>query len=307
MNVATIMITWNQMSLTLGCLASLREAGVPMETIWVVDNGSVPSAAPAIHAQFPQVHIVRLAENRGFAGGANAGIAAALEAGCDALFLLNNDAVVERHTLSALVAALERDSRIAAVAPKVYYDNTPRVFQSVGVAVDPNSGRVSMLGNTEPDRGQYDQVAEREALFGCALLIRRAAWEEVGGFWEPFFSYAEETDWCLRARKRGWRLCYVPEAVVWHKTSTSLGHDSPLKIYLITRNLLYLRQRHHYGGWRAWLGLASSAYWNTRTWASFLRRGMRAQARALLLGWWDFLHGRTGNSRTAEMRVRPPQ
>ncbi|GIV96668.1 MAG: hypothetical protein KatS3mg057_1325 [Herpetosiphonaceae bacterium] len=90
-------------------------------------------------------------------------------------------------------------------------------FQSVGVAVDPNSGRVSMLGNTEPDRGQYDQVAEREALFGCALLIRRAAWEEVGGFWEPFFSYAEETDWCLRARKRGWRLCYVPEAVVWHK------------------------------------------------------------------------------------------
>ncbi|GIV96667.1 MAG: hypothetical protein KatS3mg057_1324 [Herpetosiphonaceae bacterium] len=73
MNVATIMITWNQTSLTLGCLASLREAGVPMETIWVVDNGSVPSAAPAIHAQFPQVHIVRLAENRGFAGGSERG------------------------------------------------------------------------------------------------------------------------------------------------------------------------------------------------------------------------------------------
>jgi GT2 family glycosyltransferase len=302
--VSTVIVTWNQADLTLDCLAALAAAGTALETIWLVDNGSAPDVLPRIRERFPAVQTLRLEANRGFAGGCNAGARAALAAGADYLFLLNNDALVEPGTLPALLAVIERDPRIAAVSPKVYYDVAGRVIQSVGMQVDPESGQARMIGATEPDRGQHDQVAERDALFGCAMLIRREAWQQAGPFWEPFFNYAEETDWCLRARGMGWRLLYVPGAVVRHRTSSSLGWDSPLKTYLIARNQLYLRRRHGRGGWRSWRGLAYALYVNGRAWARFMRHRRRAQARALELAWWDYARGRSGDRRTADMRLK---
>jgi GT2 family glycosyltransferase len=302
--IGTVIVTWNQTELTLDCLHALEQAGVALADTWVVDNGSTPDALPAIRARFPGVQTLRLEINRGFAGGCNAGARAALDAGADYVFLLNNDALVEPRTLPALLEAIEPDPQVAAVSPKVYYDVPGKVIQSVGMIVDPASGQARMLGANEPDRGQYEQIAERQALFGCALLIRRAAWEQAGPFWEPFFNYAEETDWCLRARRLGWRLLYVPGAVVSHRTSSSLGWDSPLKVYLIARNQLYLRQRHRRGGWRDWRGLAYALYVGGRTWARYMRLGQRRQARALVLAWWDYARGRTGDRRTADLRLR---
>jgi GT2 family glycosyltransferase len=271
--VQTIIVTWNQADLTLGCLASVVAAGILPDNVWVVDKGSIDETLPRIRKRFPAVRTIRLEQNRGFAGGSNAGARAALDAGAENLFLLNNDALVEPATLPALKAALDADTGLAAVSPKVYYAVEGRVIQSVGLTIDPDSGQARMLGSNEPDRGQHDRPAEREALFGCAMLIRRRAWEEAGEFWEPFFNYSEETDWCLRARRLGWRLLYVPEAVAWHRTSSSLGWDAPLKMYLMTRNQLYLRQRHQRGGWRGWRGLGYALYVGARTWARFMRSG----------------------------------
>lgn len=302
MNIHVIIVAWNQADLTLDCLASLEAAGVAPEQIWLVDNGSGPELLARVGARFPALRSLRLAQNRGFAGGNNAGAAAALAAGAEALFLLNNDALVEPGTLPALAAALERDPGLGAVAPKVYYATDGHVIQSVGLSVDRDSGQARMLGSNQPDQGQHDAPAEREALFGCAMLIRREAWQQAGPLWEPFFNYAEETDWCLRARACGWRLRYEPAALVWHRTSSSLGWDSPLKAYLITRNQLYLRQRHTHGGWRGLRGLAYAAYVGARTAARYLRQGRRQQARAIGLGWWDYALGRVGNARDAALR-----
>jgi GT2 family glycosyltransferase len=288
--ISAVIVTWNQIDLTLECLAALAPE-VALADIWVIDNGSEPEALPCIRARFPAAHTLRLAENQGFAAGCNAGARAALAAGADAILLLNNDALIEPGAVAALVAALAENPHVAAVSPKVYFHGTPRTIQSVGLRVDPDSGDVRMLGSGEPDRGQHDRVAERDALFGCAMLIRREAWEQVGEFWEPFFSYAEEADWCMRARRLGWRLLYVPPAVVWHRASSSLGSDSPLKVYLIARNQLYLRRRHRHAGWRGWRGLGYALYVNARQWARFMRSGQRAQARALELALWDVLRG----------------
>ena len=304
MIICTVVVAWNQPGLTLDCLESLVAAGMAPEQIWLVDNGSGPELLERVGARFPALHTVRLEHNCGFAGGNNAGVAAALAAGAEALFLLNNDALVEPDTLAALAGALERDPGLGAVAPKVYYAIEGRVIQSVGLSVDADSGQARMLGSNQPDQGQHDAPAEREALFGCAMLIRREAWQQAGPFWEPFFNYAEETDWCLRARARGWRLRYEPAAAVRHRTSSSLGWDSPLKTYLITRNQLYLRRRHTRGGWRGLRGLAYAAYVGARMAAGFVRQGRRPQARAVLLGWSDYLLGRAGNTRDAELRLR---
>jgi len=304
--IGIVIVTWNQTELTLDCLQALEQAGVALADAWVIDNGSTPAALPIIHARFPMAQTLRLEANCGFTGGSNTGAHAALAAGVDYLFLLNNDALVAPTTLPALLNVIESDPQIAAVSPKVYYDTAGKIIQSVGMTIDPASGQARMLGANEPDHGQHEQIAERDALFGCAMLIRRAAWEQAGPFWEPFFNYAEETDWCLRARRLGWRLLYVPNAVVRHRTSSSLGWDSPLKIYLIARNQLYLRRRHKPGGWRDWRGLAYSLYVAGRTWARYMRRRQRMQARALELAWWDYARGRSGDRRTADMRLKPP-
>ncbi|MBA3469185.1 MAG: glycosyltransferase family 2 protein [Herpetosiphonaceae bacterium] len=304
MRVATILVNWNQTDLTLDCLESLSDAGVEQPTIWVVDNGSQPPAAPALHGRFPAINIITLPTNCGFTGGNNVGVRAVLKQPFEALFLLNNDAVVEPATLPALIAGLQAHPTIAAVSPKVYYAVEGKMLQSVGLAVDRFSGRTTMLGSNQPDVGQYEQPADREALFGCAMLIRSAAWQQIGEFWEPFFNYAEETDWCLRARAAGWRLVYQPAASVRHRTSSSLGWNAPLKVYLIARNQLWLRQRNAGTGWRRWRGALQVAAQYARMGFGLLRRRRWQHALAIWLGIWDYWWGRTGNTRTATLQRR---
>jgi hypothetical protein len=294
--IATIIVTWNQPDLVVTCLEHLAAtAGLTTET-WLVDNGSQPPIGPLVQERFPALRVIRLERNFGFAIGQNVGIRAALAAGAEFVFLLNDDAVVEPSTLPLLVAALRADPQLAAVGPLVYHHGSAHVIQSAGIRVDANSGRIGIQGSGEVDRGHV-MAADQPALSGCAMLIRSQAWQQVGELWEPFFNYAEEIDWCLRARRLGWRLRLIPQAHLWHRTSSSLGAEAPLKVYLLTRNQWYLRQRNHAPGLAAWGGAAVALFWNTRTLLRYLRLGQPRQAAALLLGWWDYLHQRHGDCR----------
>jgi GT2 family glycosyltransferase len=304
MRIGTVIVTWNQTRLTLECLAALGAAGAAMGDVWVVDNGSAPPALPVVAARFPGVRSLDLGRNTGFTGGSNAGAAAALAAGCDAIFFLNNDALVAPGALDALGAALVSDGRIAAVAPKVCFADRPEIIQSAGMALDAESGIARSIGTGERDAGQHDAPADREALFGCALLVRREAWEQIGPFWEPFFSYAEEIDWCLRARRLGWRLRYTPATRVLHHASRSLAGDSPLRAYLIARNRELLRRRSASGGLAGLAGVVRGLAHDGRTALHYLRHGKPRHARALLLGRWDALRGATGDARSPDLRRR---
>jgi GT2 family glycosyltransferase len=303
--LAIILLNHNQTELTLACIDSLLADGAPPESIWVIDQASQPPAAAQIEAHAGNVQVLTMHQNLGFAGGANLGAAAALVAGAEAILFLNNDTTIERGTLAALMAALTRAADVGAVSPKVYYHGSDRVFQSVGLRLDHNSGIGWMIGTGEPDRGQFDRSADREALFGCALLVRRAAWEQTGPLWEPLFLYAEETDWCVRARRHGWRLRYVPDGVVWHHASATIGQDSPLKVYYIVRNNHYLRRRNREPGWPALRGLLYALYVNGRTWLRYTRHGQYRQARAVWLGMWDAARGRMGPARDVNLRRLP--
>lgn len=302
-STATVIVTWNQARLALDALESAAGAGAPLDRAVVVDNASQPPAAALVRSRFPQVRTIRMERNTGFAAGQNAGIRAALGDGAGRVLLLNDDALLEPGALAALEAALEADPRVAAASPKVYYHGSERVIQSVGLRVVPERALAQMLGSGERDRGQHDHPADRDALFGCVMLVRRAAWEQVGEFWEPFFNYAEETDWCLRARRAGWRLRYVP-AAAWHRASSSLGPGAPLKQYLITRNMQYLRRRNTVPGARVRRGLALAALADARTVARFARLRQPQHARAVLLGWWDFWRGRAGDCRAPDLGLR---
>lgn len=293
MNVHAVVVNWNQPHLTLECVASLA-LNLPLDQVWLVDNGSDASVLPLAAERFPAAHGVQLAQNRGFAGGCNVGVQHALDAGAQAVLLLNNDALARPGTVVALTNALADDVGIGAVSPKVCFADRPGIIQSVGMNVDRASGMAQSIGMNQPDAGQHDQPADREALFGCAMLIRRAAWQTVGPFWEPFWSYSEEVDWCLRARAGGWRLRYTPNATVLHRASRSLQGDSPVRAYLIARNRQLLWQRQHAAGMATYAGMARALLADARTVGYYLRRGRNANARAVVRGWVDALAGRTG-------------
>ncbi|MBI3781894.1 MAG: glycosyltransferase family 2 protein [Deltaproteobacteria bacterium] len=244
MRVAAVTVNWNQAELTRLCVASLVSAARKPEWIIVVDNGSEQDPAAAVQAACANAIIVRNRENQGFAGGSNRGIEEAMKLGADAVLLVNNDAVVDRDCLRELVAVLECDASLAAVGAKTLtQEDPPRIHTAYGVLTY-HGQLVQQRGWMESDLSRYNELEYVDYISGCAMLLRRKALEINGMFDEEFFAYHEDLDWCVRARRHGYRVAYVPRALVRHRmhASTGGGYLSPIT-YLSARNsVLFVRK-----------------------------------------------------------------
>ncbi len=242
--VAVIVLNWNGLADTSECLDSLRGIAYPNQETIVVDNGSAGDDARLLRERFgDSILLIASGENLGFAGGANLAIREALAADADYVLLLNNDVTVDPEFLDELVGAAERLPRAAAVCPKIYFHDESTVICSTGGRINPWAGTARQVGRGEQDRGQYEEIAERDYADGACMLIRREALERVGLLDEDYFAYWEETDWCARASEVGYKCYYAPAARVWHKTARSLTPDAEY-YYLFRRNaLLFLRKR----------------------------------------------------------------
>ena len=150
---------------------------------------------------------------------------------------------VDPRFLDELVRAAVETPDAAALCPKVYFHDRPTVICSTGGRVYPWTGTARQVGRGEEDRGQYDRAAVRDYADGACMLMKGEALDRIGLLDEEYFAYWEETDWCDRAAKAGYRSYYVPTARVWHKTTRSRAPDSGY-YYLFRRNaLLFLRKR----------------------------------------------------------------
>jgi GT2 family glycosyltransferase len=228
-----VVLNWNGLEDTRVLLRSLARCRAPggwRVVTRVVDNGSHDGSAAAIAREFPAVEVLALPENRRFAGGNNAGLAAALAAGADAIMLLNNDTEADPALLERLVLALEQDPAAGAAAPLIYFAAPTRRIWYAGGRCIVALAHASHRGLRALDHGQYRAVEPTGYLTGCCLLATRAAWERVGLLDERYYLYAEDSDWSLRARRAGFRLLFVPTARLWHKVSASAGAMSAWKI-----------------------------------------------------------------------------
>ena len=243
-SVFTVILNWNGLADTRECLATLREATYQRNRVVVVDNGSQTDEAGALEGEFGDfIRVIRNPKNVGFAGGANTGIRYALEHGADYVLLLNNDVTVDPVFLSALVSAAEGYPDVAAVCPKAYFRERPDVIYSTGGSVNLWAGIARQVGRGQQDRGQFERPAARDYADGLCLLAPASAFRTVGLLDEDYFAYWEETDWCFRARRRGLRCYYVPQAKVWHRAARSQSPDSDY-YYLYRRNaFLFVRKR----------------------------------------------------------------
>lgn len=272
---------------------SAQDPGLDVRVL-IVENGGVTSDRTA----FERLH---LAENRGFAGGVNAGLAQLSAKGCDRFLLLNDDAVLESGCLRRLADALG-DPTLAAVGPVILRAADGRV-ESRGVSADLRWGRIRLEGQGEQHVAREGRMAT-SALSGAVMLLSRTALDRVGLFDEEYFFAFEDIDWCLRARAAGLGVAVVLGARARHVGSQTIGRRSPDRLYYATRNHLRLTEKLR--------PLQGAAHWQRRGAILLLNlaHGLRqrdvsrlASVRTVLAGFRDARAGRFG-PRDAAGRLR---
>lgn len=246
-SISAVVLNFNGGQMVLDCLASLAAQEPAPAEIVCVDNASSDGSDLAIEAQFPQVRLVRLAQNSGFAGGMNKGIDGTSG---DLVALINLDVVLEPSYLR-LCAEAFADPALGGVTGKLLRpgDSEPRILDTTGHIVYRNRRAVDR-GEREPDRGQYDQDLSLFSVCGAAPMYRRAMLEDIsidGEYFDrEFFAYFEDFDLSWRAQLRRWGFAYVPAAIGTHHRGGTGGKASTFILACNHRNrlLVMLRNDH---------------------------------------------------------------
>ncbi|NLF00500.1 MAG: glycosyltransferase family 2 protein [Anaerolineales bacterium] len=271
--VSVIIPNWNGAQHLPDCLESLRrQTYAPLEVL-VVDNGSEDGSLALLAADFPEVRMLALSQNRGFAGACNAGMSAASG---DLLVLLNNDTEADSHWITEVVAAFDRHPEAGIVASKMLLFDRRDTFHTTGdfYRLDGVPGN---RGVWQKDRGQYDEEEWVFSANGGSAAYRRGLLEQVGLLDEDFFYSCEDVDLAWQAQLAGWRCVYAPRAVVYHKLSATGGgvtasfYDGRNFIYLLAKDypgdlwrrywwaILRAQGRITLDALRAWRGAAARA------------------------------------------------
>jgi GT2 family glycosyltransferase len=245
--VYVIIVNWNHLEDTIECIESVQKIKYYQYKILLVDNASTEEIAGPIRERYPSVVLIQNRENLGFSGGNNVGIRHALMHGAHYLWLLNNDTVVEPDALLQLVRVGEEDTESGIIGSKIYYYDRPNVISFAGATVDWEKGRSPHTGRGEVDHGQYEEVKEVARVSGCSMLVKRKVCETIGLLDDKFYLYVEDVDWCIRARRAGFRCVIAPGSKIRHKEGITVKEASNnLRIfpYYNTRNFLFLIKKN---------------------------------------------------------------
>lgn len=243
--VSIITINYNQLMLTCALLDSLRNLTYPDVEVIVVDNCSAENPTEVITARYPEVIFIRSEKNLGFAGGNNLGIKRSTG---KYLLFLNNDTEVDTGFLEPLVNLFETNPTAGVASSKILYYNSGDTIQYAGsTSINPFTGRNTRVGFMEKDLGQHDSLKETDLAHGAAMMVPRKIVNEIGMMPEFFFLYYEEIDWCESIKRAGYKIYFVPGSKVYHKESMSVGKNSTLKTYYMTRNRLLFMRRNTSG------------------------------------------------------------
>ena len=227
---STVIVTVNYNGLgdTLRCLRSLAAIHDRDTSVVVVDNASTEDPAEAVFREAPGCRFIRLAENTGWAGGNNEGLRIALdEMGAERVLLLNNDTIVNPRIVSRLRAAGESGPEYGIFGPVIHFMEEPEVVMTDGCLFNRSDSpgffgrKVVPVDATDPPR-----LAEVDIVNGCAMMISARVARAIGPIDERFFLIHEESDYCLRARRAGFKCGVLAEALVWHKGSSSFKRGS---------------------------------------------------------------------------------
>lgn len=239
--LAIIILNWNGAQMLRQYLPSVLRYSRDEATVYVADNASTDDSVPMLRAHFPDVKLILLDQNWGFAEGYNKALA---QVEAEYYLLLNSDIEVTHHWLTPLIEFMDAHDDVAACQPKLLSMANRDQFEYAGAS----GGFLDRYGypfcrgrifdTIENDNGQYDYPSEVLWATGAALLVRARTYNNIGGLDGRFFAHCEEIDFCWRLRLSGYKVYCLPESVVYHVGGGTLPKSNPMKTYLNFRNNL---------------------------------------------------------------------
>ena len=239
--VAIVILNWNGQKMLKEYLPSVLQYSRDEATVYVADNASTDDSLVMLREHFPEVHLIELDKNWGFAEGYNKALG---QIDAQYYLLLNSDIEVTHHWLTSMIELLDAHEDIAACQPKLLSIADRDQFEYAGAS----GGYLDKYGypfcrgrifeTVERDNGQYDYQQDILWATGAALMIRSKDYWEVGGLDGRFFAHNEEIDLCWRLRIKGRRIVCLPESYVYHVGGGTLPKGNPMKTFLNFRNNL---------------------------------------------------------------------
>lgn len=249
--LSVIVLNWNTAHLLPICLESLRTSAGHLDMeIWVVDNASTDGSVELLRRHFPWVRLIANTQNVGFAAGNNQAMAASSG---EYVLLFNSDAVAPAGSVERLLEVARSHPRAGIVGARLL--NPDGSFQASHSRF-PTLGREALILSTlgrrlfGPHYPSAGPEVERRAqavdvVEGACLLVRRAAFDEVGGMDEGYFMYAEEVDWCYAMRRHGWQTWYAPDAPIYHLGGASSLNRKPQREADLYRSRVRFFRKHY--------------------------------------------------------------
>lgn len=233
--VSFVILNWNNYIDTKECLESLEKITYPDYEVILLDNGSHDGSTQKIQKEFPQYTYIYNNDNLGFTKATNVGVKEALKRGADYVFFLNNDMIVDKNFLEPLVKAME-DEKTGLVGPATYCYPEKEKLHTAGEKINYWKAGVEELALPK-------KTVEVDCIGDC-FLIKKEAFEKIGYFYEPYFLYLADTEFCVRARKAGFRIICEPSSLVWHKVRGTMDKVPAFANYYYYRGKLLFTRRN---------------------------------------------------------------
>ena len=247
--VSVILVNYNGSQDTISCIESVKESNNKDYRVIVVDNNSSDDSYDYLNGMKEKFGflLLRARENRGFSAGNNLGIKKAIELGTDYIWLLNNDTIITSTTIDELIQGFNFSSRCGATIGKILYERNRDVIWYAGGSIDLTTARTEHWKYNEKNTDGSIKKALVSFATGCSLFMSYNAFEKIGFLDEDYFLYEEDADYSIRFIETGVDMVYCPEAIIYHKVSSSTGIASPNTQFYMVRNKFLLIQKHYRG------------------------------------------------------------
>lgn len=238
---AVVILNWNGVEMLTRFLPQVIDYSRDDAVVYVADNASTDNSLEVLRKHFPEVHLVVLDKNWGFAEGYNRALEQ-IEA--EYYVLLNSDVEVSHHWLTPMIEFMDNHPDVAACQPKLLSEKSRDSFEYAGASggfIDCYGYpfcRGRMFDTVETDNGQYDYATEILWATGACMVVRASDFKEAGGFDARFFAHSEEIDLCWRMSLMGKKIYCIPDSFVYHIGGATLPKNNPMKTYLNFRNNL---------------------------------------------------------------------
>ena len=264
MHTAVVILNWNGKHMMEKFLPSVTAHTSGDAEVIIADNGSTDDSIEFLHTHYPDLRIIQLDQNYGFAEGYNRALAQ-IEA--DYYVLLNDDVEVTPHWVEPVIEQMQQNPLTAICQPKLLMYDQRDTFEYAGAA----GGFIDRYGYpfcrgrlfdvVEKDHGQYDDPCEIFWASGAAMFVRADVWHQLGGLDGDFFAHMEEIDFCWRAKNKGYRVEYCPKSAIYHVGGGTLPKSNPRKTFLNFRNNLSMLYKNLPAAPACWPSVCCSTMW----------------------------------------------